>query len=74
MESSASSVPRNAKGAISAPVLTPVTASNCGRASGCDAGTRPHALRKLAPKAPQSPPPEITSTSILGGCERRPAT
>jgi len=27
------SSPRKANGAISAPVLTPVTASNCGRAS-----------------------------------------
>src|SRR5215213_503587 len=61
------SSPRNAKGAISDPVLTPVTMSNCGLANGSSAGTSPQPLRKPAPKAPQSPPPERISTSMAGG-------
>src|SRR5262249_9095344 len=65
--------PRNANGAISVPVLTPVTASNSGLASGCWAGTCCHPWRNPAPKAPQSPPPETIRISIRGGADRRPA-
>src|SRR5262245_54408854 len=64
MRSIDSSSPRKANGAISAPVLTPVTTSNCGRAS--SPLTRPQPLSTPAPNAPQSPPPDITSTSIVG--------
>ena len=46
--------PRNAKGAISAPVLMPVTSLNVGRVPALlQPPSRP------APKAPLSPPPEI---------------
>jgi len=64
MRSTASSSPMKANGAIIAPVLTPVTASNCGRAS--SPLTWPHPFSTPAPKAPQSPPPEMTSMSIVG--------
>jgi hypothetical protein len=64
MRSTASSSPRKANGAIIAPVLTPVTMSNCGRAS--SPLTWLHPFRTPAPKAPQSPPPEMTSMSIAG--------
>src|SRR3954454_2138646 len=64
MRSTASSSPMKANGAIIAPVLTPVTASNCGRAS--SPLTWPHPFSTPAPKAPQSPPPEITSMSMVG--------
>ena len=67
------SSPRNANGAISAPVLTPVTISNSGRASGSVLGTRPQPLRNPAPNAPQSPPPEMIRMSTTGGSGRRPA-
>src|SRR5262245_24457792 len=59
--------PRNANGAISVPVLTPVTASNSGLASGCWAGSCCHPWRNPAPKAPQSPPPEMIRMLITGG-------
>src|SRR3954451_9127666 len=61
------SSPRNASGAISAPVLTPVTRSNCGRAM--SPLTLPQPLSTPAPNEPQSPPPEITSRSIVGRVE-----
>ena len=54
-------------------MLTPVTASNSGLASGCWAGTFCHPLRNPAPKAPQSPPPEMIRMSITGGSFRPPA-
>src|SRR6266404_936512 len=59
-----SSSPRNANGAIIAPVLTPVTTSNCGRA--ISPVTLPHPLSTPAPNAPQSPPPEMISKSTVG--------
>ena len=52
-----------------APVLTPVTMSNCGRAMG-PGGTRPQPFRNPAPKAPESPPPETTRMSMTGGGAR----
>src|SRR6185436_2104736 len=65
MRSIASSSPRKANGAIIAPVLTPVTASNCGRAN--SPFTRPQPFSTPAPKAPQSPPPETIRRSSVGG-------
>src|SRR5213596_685886 len=52
---------------MSAPVLTPVTMSKRGRASGWSLGTVAHPLRKPAPKAPISPPPETMRKSMTGG-------
>src|SRR5262245_31329654 len=63
MRSIDSSSPRNANGAIIAPVLTPVTTSNCGRAS--SPLTLPQPLSTPAPNAPQSPPPEMISRSMV---------
>src|SRR5262249_808675 len=60
--------PKNANGAIRVPVLTPVTASNSGLASGFGAGTFSQPFRKPAPKAPQSPPPEMIRISITRRC------
>src|SRR5688572_8233745 len=62
MRSIEAASPRKANGAISAPVLTPVTMSKRGRAS--SPLTRPQPLSTPAPKAPQSPPPEMTRMSI----------
>jgi hypothetical protein len=50
--------PRNAKGAIRAPVLTPVTTSNWGRVF-----IALHAESTPTLKAPPAPPPEIISAS-----------
>jgi hypothetical protein len=62
------SSPKNAYGAISATVLTPVTASNSGFASGCLFGHLQPALEKSrAERAPQSPPLETIRASITGG-------
>ena len=47
--------PRNANGAIRAPVLTPVTSLNSGRSP-----VAVHPFQSPAPKAPLSPPPEMT--------------
>src|SRR5258706_7301490 len=60
--------PRNANGAISAPVLTPVTSSNCGR---LPLLVRPTSAP--APKAPPAPPPEMArmSTSPSEAAARR---
>src|SRR6266850_51378 len=65
MRSIESSSPRKANGAIIAPVLTPVTTSNFGRA--VSPVTRPQPFSTPAPNAPQSPPPEMTSRSMVGG-------
>ena len=64
MRSIESSSPRKANGAIMAPVLTPVTTSNFGRAR--SPLMRPQPFSTPAPNAPQSPPPETTSKSIVG--------
>ena len=49
------SEPRNANGAMSAPVLTPVTTSYCGRS-----WRRLSPTKAPAPNAPPAPPPERT--------------
>ena len=52
------SLPRKAKGAVSAPVDTPVTRSKTGRPPRSD-----QPFSSPAPKAPSSPPPETPSIS-----------
>ena len=63
--------PRKAKGAVSDPVLMPVTMSNSGRVP---VSVQP--VRRPAPKAPLLPPPEtdrnLRSSGLISGSIWRP--